>query len=298
EPLNFFESSQFLTRYGIKDKIRAYGMLGGIPAYLLQFDSRQTVEENILNNFLYTDSFLYNETRFLLLEELREPRKYFAILKAIAFGANKINEIVQKSGIERSSVPRYLEILQNLMIIHREVSVTEEKPEKSRKAIYEINDLYFKFWFRFIMPNQSFIEENRQKYVLTERILPFLDQYLGSIFERVSIDFLKQINGTNRFPFVFEKIGRYWKTNVEIDIVAFDSSKKDFFFAECKWSEKKVGTNILDELIAKSKTIIDENKPKKVFYGLFSKSGFTDNLKKTNRDDVLLFQLKDFREFC
>ncbi len=63
-------------------------------------------------------------------------------------------------------------------------------------------------------------------------------------------------------------------------------------FGECKWSAKKVGTNILRELIAKSKSILDAH-DKKPVYVLFSRSGFTEALKKQANESVLMFNLQD-----
>ncbi|MGH7456630.1 MAG: DUF234 domain-containing protein, partial [bacterium] len=180
-----------------------------------------------------------------------------------------------------------------LRIIRRELPVTELKPEKSRKGIYVIQDQYLKFWFRFIMPNQSYIEENRQDFLLQQRILPFLDQYLGEVFEKVCIEFLKRLNLSSKLPIQFDHIGRYWKNGTEIDIVAFDSNREQAFVGECKWSTKKVGTNILDDLIIKSSLLQRENGFKKIYYGLFSKTGFTDGLRQTKRRDLFLFDLKD-----
>lgn len=295
EPLNFYQASQFFDAYSMKDKIRAFGMLGGVPAYLLQFDSKKSIEKNIQAAFLYTDAFLYNETRFLLLEELREPRNYFSILKAIAFGATRVNDIVQASGLERGMVVKYLDVLQNLRIIRRQLPITEHRPEKSRKGIYVIHDNYFRFWFRFIMPNQGFIEENRQEFVLQQRILPFLDQFLGKVFEQVCIDFLKQMNRLGKLPLQIDKMGQYWKGETEIDIVALDINREQAFLSECKWSSKKIGTNILDELIKRSSFIQQQMKIKKMYYGLFSKAGFTKGIEQLHRSDLFIFDLNDLQ---
>ena len=293
EPMNFYEASHFFDSYTMKNKVRAFGILGGIPAYLLQFDRTKSIEKNIQTAFLFTDSFLFNETRFLLLEELREPRNYFSILKTIAFGATRVNEIVQKSGLARGMVVKYLDVLQNLRIIRRELPVTEHCPEKSRKGIYVIQDQYFRFWFRFIMPNQSFIEENRQEFVLQQRIVSYLDQFLEKTFEQVCIDFLKRMNREDKLPFMINKVGNYWQGETEIDIVAFDIDYKYALFAECKWTTKKVGINILEELKAKTFLLQQQFDIKNIYYGLFSKSGFTESLKQNNSSDVLLFNLKD-----
>ncbi len=293
EPLNFYQAGEFFSDFSIEDKIRAFGILGGMPAYLLQFDARKSIAQNIKATLLQTDAFLNNEARFLLMEELKEPRNYFSILKAVAAGNTRINEIAQASGLDRGIVVKYLDVLQNLRIIRRELPITELKPEKSRKGIYMIQDQYLRFWFRFIMPNQSYIEENRQDFLLQQRILPFLDQYLGEVFEKVCIEFLKRLNLSSKLPIQLDHIGRYWKNGIEIDIVAFDSNREQALAGECKWSAKKVGTNILDDLIVKSSSLQRENGFKKIYYGLFSKSGFTDGLRQTKRRDLFLFDLKD-----
>ncbi len=293
EPLNFYQAGEFFAGFTMEDKVRAFGIFGGMPAYLLQFDARKSIEQNIKATLLRTDAFLNNEARFLLMEELKEPRNYFSILKAVAAGNTRANDIVQASGLDRGIVVKYLDVLQNLRIVLRELPVTELKPEKSRKGIYVIQDQYLRFWFRFIMPNQSYIEENRQDFLLQQRILPFLDQYLGDVFEKVCIEFLKRLNRSSELPFQFDRIGRYWKNGAEIDIVAFDSNREQAFIAECKWSSKKVGTNILDELIVKSSVLQQKNNFKKIYYALFSKSSFADGLRQTKRRDLFLFDLKD-----
>ncbi len=295
EPLKFFEAAQFFSKRNIIDQIQIYGVLGGAPAYLLQFDPRYSLTKNIEQNILQPDAFLYNEPLFLLMQELREPRNYFAILKAISFGANRINDIVQSSGLDRGMVVKYLETLQNLRIVKRELPVQEKKPEKSRKGIYIIQDHFFRFWFRFVFPNLGFIEENRHDYVLREKIIPQLNQYIGPIFENVCIEFLKAINLRGKIPFEIFKIGRYWEKRTEIDIIAYDQNKKNILIGECKWSNKKVGTDILENLIEKSKEL-NEIHEAQIYYALFSKSGFTKALKDQTGSHVLLFDLKDIEK--
>ena len=59
-------------------------------------------------------------------------------------------------------------------------------------------------------------------------------------------------------------------TNIEIDIVT--KSPSGIFVYECKWSTSKVGKSVLDNLIPKSQKL------NAVKLGLFSKTGFTDNI--------------------
>ena len=65
---------------------------------------------------------------------------------------------------------------------------------------------------------------------------------------------------------------------------------KDYLIvAECKYSNKKVGTDILQGLKEKSKNIKTTLKIK--YYVLFSKSGFTNALKNLSDDSVILVEL-------
>ena len=292
-PLSFSEVTSFFPKYNLISRVTAYGILGGIPAYLLQFDASKPLKKNILQNILQTDAFLYNEPQFLLMQELREPRNYFAILKAIASGNTRINDIVQTSGLERGMVVKYLETLRNLRIVKREVPVYESNPEKSRRGLYRIDDLFFRFWFRFVFPNRGFVEEGRQDYLLNVKIWPQINQYLGTVFEEICLEFLLKKNAKGELPINVFKMGRFWQNHIEIDIVGFDEGKNNFLAAECKWSNKKVGTNILDELKTKTQHAFFKQ-ANRIQYIIFSKSGFTEALKKkVAGEDTLLFELKD-----
>ncbi len=205
------------------------------------------------------------------MQELRTPKNYFAILRAIALGRVKLNEIVQFTGLDRGVVGKYLDNLIDLKIVEREISITEN-PQKSRKGIYIISDNYFRFWFRYVYPRLTYLEEGRRKYVM-DIIRKDFTSFLSVVVEDICREYLKQ----NPFiiPFEFESIGSYWDREGEIDIIALNK-EGDALLGECKYSNKKVGTDVLESLISKSLLLKDRGK--KFYYILFSKSGFTQNL--------------------
>jgi len=43
------------------------------------------------------------------------------------------------------------------------------------------------------------------------------------------------LNSDNKWNFHFNKVGRWWNNNTEIDIVALDSTGNDIIFGECKY---------------------------------------------------------------
>jgi AAA+ ATPase superfamily predicted ATPase len=287
-PLRFEHLKDFFSHYSKKDRVYTYAILGGTPAYLQRFSDKRSIEQNVKDEILSKNAFLYSEPRFLLMEELREPSIYFSILKAIAFGKTRLNEIVQETGIDdRHKVNKYLSVLRELHIIRRKVPLTEDKPHKSRKGIYILDDPFFRFWFRYIFPNMSYLEEGDIDYVWEEKIKPDFDSFVGFIFEDICIQKLKSLNKDNNLPFKAKNIGQWWDGREEIDIVALDG-KGSFMFCECKWTAKKIGISVLDEL---------QNKANKFpgvvrkYFGFFSKSGFSKGIKDLSekRKDIVLF---------
>ncbi|MDM7987962.1 MAG: ATP-binding protein, partial [Smithella sp.] len=142
EPLQFKDARLFYPSFELEDQVRAYAVYGGTPAYLHTLQPQQSLYENILNEILSRGSFLYDEARFVLQQELREPRNYFAILQAIAAGKTRLNEIKQATGIEGATA--YLDTLQQLHLVERIVPVTETQPQKSRRGIYRLKDHYLR----------------------------------------------------------------------------------------------------------------------------------------------------------
>ncbi|MDZ7262364.1 MAG: ATP-binding protein [candidate division KSB1 bacterium] len=272
------------------ERLMVYAIFGGIPAYLLQYRPEKSLEENIVENILAVDRILYHEVRFVLMEELRAPQNYFAILRALSFGKNRLNEIVQTTGLERGVVGKYLDLLIQLRLVERKVPVTESKPLKSRKGLYRIRDNFFRFWFRFIYPYLTYLEEGNTEYVLSI-IRDNLPIFVSTIFEEVCIQFLKHNLGTGRLPFEFTAIGAWWERDTEIDLVAF-SPQGEYLFGECKWSLKPVGINVLDDLKKKASRL--NHTVRAAYYILFSRSGFTEALrKKAAAERVYLFDITD-----
>jgi len=288
EPMDFQDASLFFPRYSITEKIVAYSIVGGTPAYLEQFSDRISIWQNIRERILRKDQFLYDEVRFILMEELKEPKNYFSILRAIAFGKTRLNEIVQESGLQRGMVANYLDVLQNLRIVERRIPITEEKPHKSRKGIYKLKDNFFRFYFRFIYPYKGYIEAGNTDLLLNDIIRPSMRQFLGPIFEDVCHELLIRLNREGRLPFRFDRIGFWWERNEEVDIVAYNQENRAFLFGECKWRNKPVGINILEDLKRKVEIIKKQIAVADEYYVLLSKSGFTASLKNVAHEGKLI----------
>jgi len=297
EPMNFFDAKLFFPDRDIREQIETYVIAGGIPAYLEQFQPGRKLWDDVREVVLRKDGFLYDEVSFLLMEELREPRNYFAILSAIANGNTRLNEIAQGASLPRPTVGRYLDILRDLRIVQRALPVTEMKPHKSKKGLYKIIDPFFRFWFRFAYPNRGFLEEEEIDFVLREKIKPNFSGFVASAFEEVSAQLLAKLNSANQLPFKAARIGAWWNRTEEIDVVALSDDSTQVLAGECKWTQRAVGTNILDELKAKTQMLTNQIPVKQIHYALFSRSGFTETLRSVaDEEGILLFTLEDFKD--
>lgn len=269
------------------EKIEFYSILGGIPAYLNKFNNKRDVLWNIKHLILNTDQFLYKEPKFILLEELREPATYFSILSVLAGGAGKFSEISQKSYVESTKLSKYIQVLIDLRIVERIKPITEKK-EMRRNSIYKIKDNYFNFWFRFIHPSISQIEEGTLKPVL-ERIVEELNDHVSKIFEEVCREVIAL---EHKEDFAFTRIGSWWDRNDEIDIVALNEKKKNILFGECKWTNKKVDMDVIKNLEIKASFVKWQNDERSEQFAIFSKSGFTAaSVKYASDKNISLYTL-------
>jgi len=286
EPMEFFDAQFFFDKFKPDDRLRMYAVYGGTPAYLRTIRSGQTLETNILNGILERGSLLYDEVRFILQQELREPRNYYAVLQAIAVGNTRPNEIKQATGMD--SITAYLETLQQLHLVERCVPVTETQPHKSRRGIYRLKDNFLRFWFRFVLPSWSQLERGAKSAVMETSIAPELDHFSAPIFEKVCQQYFWRQGLADRLNFVPEKIGSWWQANQEVDLVLLGSGNT--MLVECKWASRSVGIDIFQELEGKTAAILHETGKQKITYTICSRSGFTKQLEALagERKDIQL----------
>lgn len=295
QPLALNTVKGFFPGYSTEDRISAYAILGGVPAYLMQFSDHVSVARNIERQILSPTAFLYDEVRFILMEELRDPKLYLSILQSIALGNTRLNDIVQRTGIERGPVSKYLSVLQELRLIEREIPVTERHPEKSRKGIYRLSDNFFRFWFRFVLPYRSRLTAGGERRVMDREILPQLDNFIGQGFDKICAEMFGYLVARGDIEMNFDAAGRWWGGNEEIDLVAIEGDSP-VFTAECKWSRKPIGIDILRDLKRKVSLLAPGAQASPVRLGLFARTGFTKEIEELGRKgEVELVDVRKIR---
>jgi len=281
---NFFPGKPF-------DELMAiHAVFGMIPAYLEKVYPEVDILENIRLLILEKGTFFSNEVEYVLMEELREPRNYFAILKSVSQGKRKLSEMINETGFEKSHVSRYLDILRGLGFVKKEIPITEKHPEKSKQGLYAIEDRFFAFWFKYVLPYRSSLEIGKYEHVL-KLIRGSLEQHISQAYEAVSREICLRMmeKGTMQFT----AIGKWWSRNEEIDLVAMDEQTKTATFGECKWSGKRVGVNVYEDLVRKSRLIDWHHDDRTDRFVLFSKSGFTEGMLALAKKEKVLLVHKD-----
>ena len=299
KPIPFRYYHAFFPDKSHRELIEMYSVTGGVPKYIELFSESQDVYQSIQTCVLNRSGYLYDEPHFLLQQEIKEVGSYFSIIRAIAAGNSKLSAISTLLEIKATSLTKYLKTLIDLDILEREVPVTEETPEKSKKGLYKIKDNYIRFWFAFVYPNRSYIESGNERIVMDKIRKGLISGHTAFVYEDICRERMWNLSAENYWPFQFSKIGRWWDGKNEIDIAAIDPEGHNLILGECKYWQKPVGVNILWELEAKSEKVDWKKKTRHVWYVLFSASGFTKELEKlaAARTDLLLFDDRSFPKF-
>jgi len=244
-PFSYLEAAEFHPRWSLLNRALVYFICGGIPLYLRFFNQAHSLERNIEVKLLDEFGPLFREPEFLLREELRDVENYYAVLTAVAAGCATNQAIASQTGIPERSLHYYIQQLRALGYITRRFPLTGEKPNP-RQVRYALQDPLLRFWFRFVFPNLSFIQQMGPRRSMSERIRPELEAYFGLCFERLCRQALPVIYDREGVSTAFE-VGEYWDKAVQIDVVGV---RNDHWtdLGECKWGTVRSYKKFLEDL--------------------------------------------------
>jgi AAA+ ATPase superfamily predicted ATPase len=248
QPFGYREAALFHPRWSVENRARVYFVCGGVPMYLKAFDPDRSLQQNIEGNLLSELAALFREPEFLLREELRDVENYHAVLNAIAGGATTTRLIATASGLPERSLHYYLEQLVQLGYVARRHALTAARPN-ARLVRFVLEDPLLRFWFRFVFPHRSYIQQMGPSRAYTDLIKPNLDSYFGACFERMCREALPSLYAADGVNTSF-RIGEYWDKQVQIDVVGVrDDSWIDL--GECKWGPITSARALVEELETK-----------------------------------------------
>jgi uncharacterized protein len=294
EPFRPRDVGLFLPGWSAEDRIRAYAVFGNMPYYLAHVRPEASLAQNILDLILMRDGLLHEEARLLLDVELPDASAYFSVLRAIAAGQTRVNQIDQRTGIGDSSrVSQMLDRLQRLWLVRKELPVTVRNPERSRQSFYRITDPYLRFWFRFVLPAQGRLAdaEGARRH-LEARVLPELDEFISApAFEEVCQEWLRRETDAAVVGWWWGRVREMRDTALrdvdrELDAVALDDTGEPIAIASCKWTDGPMPASERQRLEALAAHLRPDGDPPALY--LFSRSGFEESLRETAAADPRL----------
>ena len=241
--------------YSSEDILTLYMLTGGVPEYLgVLMDAGRNTAEKMIDGVTSVDSVFIRDGREIVVSEFgKDYKTYFSIMQLIAGGKNRRAEIESVLGIDVGAFLQRLE--SEYSFIRQNSPIFSESG--SRNFRWCVADMYLRFYFRFILPNNDYVESGRLE-LLNRAIKNGLDEYKGRVLE----DYFRQRIIEEE---TYTEVGSYWnrKGDVEVDIVVLNGFDKKAEIIEVKRNPKKLDMNAL---IVKAETMKHDLKDYDVCY--------------------------------
>lgn len=225
--------------YTSEDLLCLYMLTGGVAKYIGQLmDAGATTKDQMLEWVTATGSpFLSEGIELIMAEFGKDYSNYLSILQLIAGGMTVQNQI---DNIIGKNTGTYLKNLhEDYNYINRLLPMFS-KPG-NRNIRWTMDDCFFRFWFRFILPNQNIIEMERNDLLLEIVQRDYCD-YTGLVLEQY---FRQRIAEEERVT----AVGNCWdrQGNNEIDLIALNDIDRTALVAEVKRNPERYKEHVLKE---------------------------------------------------
>lgn len=289
EPFIYQHAALFFPTWPHVAQAEAWGIVGGVPSYLDALQGH-TLEDAVVEHILDKSAVLYREAETLLSQEVRGvgPALLHGMLQAIAYGASEPNQIAQRVNRPVTALSGALRFLVDYGLLERRSPFTVANPERTRQTRYYVADNYLSFWFRFVLPNRSALEQGQARYVWQQKIAPQLSTYMGPRFEKLCRQYVRQHPA--RWAHSVSELSVWWRAADELEIVGHDNGVV-VLAAEAKWRSDPVDLDVLQALQRRVALLPDVAPDAQLV--LFSKSGFTARVEAARTPYVVLLTLDD-----
>lgn len=241
------------------DAIAEYSIWGGVPRYWELREGCRTLEGALWKNVFNVNGIFFDEPTKIFQDDVKDIVKISTIISYIAAGANRISEIAARCNEPSTNLSRPLRKLLDLGYICKETPFGADK-NNSKKSLYHIADPFISFYYKFVVPNQSFIELGRTapiELVLRQRLTLHISQEWEILCR-------KAVTGNVIDGVIYGEAQRWWGSvinekgkpeQIEIDIVAESLDKKYLLVGECKWTNEENAEVLFDTLVRKAKLL-------------------------------------------
>ena len=245
-PLPYSATKLFFPDYDARERIKIFGMWGGIPAYWERLNKpEESVMENLKQQLRLSNNWLVEEARILLRDFITDTHNFVGILRAVSEGYEVFSEISERAGISTGHTSRYLSILRETGFVERTTPVSDKNPDKSRKGRYIVTDPYLRFYYRYLSTSQSKVAMGRTNE-LVETIEADLPDFIGKTWIGLCQHWVALAGAQGRLPVAVDEIGSEWKGNSGyIDVYGINEKEKTLVLGCCFWNDEPLALQMM-----------------------------------------------------
>jgi len=236
--------------------IEEYAVWGGVPRYWELRENNASFVDALWQNVFSVNGILYEEPVKLFQDDVNDVVKTSTIMSYIGNGANRLSEIASRCDEPATNLSRPLKKLLDLGFLEKDVPFGIDE-KNAKRSLYKIADPFMAFYYRFVVPNRSFIELDR-RMPIEQTLSAHFPEYVSMQWEKLCRD---TVTGNFINEVLYDKAKRWWGAvldedgkpeQVEFDVVAESIDKKYLLVGECKWTKKENGKQLTAEILRKA----------------------------------------------
>lgn len=267
------------TGLDAKSLIEEYSVWGGVPQYWNQREAYTSLKEAINGLVFNEHGLLYNEPSRLFMDDTTDISSYSSIMTAIGNGRHRYSDIASVIGKSTADLFKPIKNLTEMAFLRKEVPFGESE-KKTKKTLYQIDDPFMAFYYKFVEPYKSTIALGRVS-IANNHLEQEFNDLIGGTWERLC---QIAVSGNNLFGHTWGIASRWWgkapvyedgkKTPVKYDDLEFDvvaedmNDKNTILVGECKWTSANYADKLL-EILKKKTSMAPFATGKNVIYALF-----------------------------
>jgi uncharacterized protein len=249
DPLDPWESAQLLgPTVSAEDVVAAYSACGGYPLHLAEWDGSRPPDDNLARLAGTPAGLLVRDAVDIMFEDLDARSGYERVLATMAHGP------VRRSKIAGRAQQR---IDYTLGHLQRSGYVIAERPlgaSPTADPLYRLVDTYLRFWFSVLREDAELIDGGQGQAVL-RRVRPRWRAHVEAVWEGIARAHAIRLVSQQTLPDLL--IGRWWRDEVEIDVLGLDSDGATGLVGDAKWQDRRFDLRQLDALRRRA-ALIDE----------------------------------------
>lgn len=261
--------------------IEYFTVFGGVD---IKIDTNENLDTLIEKHILKNYSKLKSEIGYLTGGYSIDH----AILTGIALGDRKTTNAFKRSHVSFEEGMKSIDALYDKEIIEIDSSanylLNKRGDSKTSKKLFFANP-FLRFWFGFVSPIYKGIRDGDFKE-FNEKFSNRKHNFSDFIFEELCIAYTKAFFKEDPI----KDVGQYWNETSHIPVIAKTQAGKTIV-GTCKYTNSKIKKTELTTLLQTCK----ENDIKADIVLLFSKNGFTNELKSLKSDTLKLFTAKSLK---